>query len=157
MDLNKNIDLKNEIITADDYTFIIFIRDVTEVTPENFASTQTLIQELTENNMNFVVLTGSLQQETEIFNKEYDSTIYFYYSDVTPLKTALRNNLGVILLKEGYVIDKWSYRDIPSLEKFNNSIEKYEENLKKYKIKNPPILPKIEEEVIDSEVQNNEI
>jgi len=141
-DLLQKRDIKNNIITSNDYTFIIFMRDVTKVTPEKFASTRTLIDELKSENIEYVVITGSLQEEVEVFNTENNTEIYFYYSDITPLKTAIRNNPGVILIKEGYVIDKWSYRDIPSMEKIINSMPKYEQNLKKYKIKNPPVLPR---------------
>jgi uncharacterized membrane protein YphA (DoxX/SURF4 family) len=141
MDMNHKNDIKNSIITSPDYTFIIFIHDVTKVTPEKFATVNNLIRELESSNLNYVVITGSLQQETELFNKENNAAIYFYFSDITPLKTAIRNNPGVILLKEGYVIDKWSFRDIPSLETIKSSMPKYERNVEKYKIKHPPVLP----------------
>ena len=140
-DLEQKRDLKNNIITSADYTFIIIMRDVTQITPETFASTRALIDELKANNREYVVITGSLQEETAAFNKENNTDIYFYYSDVTPLKTAIRNNPGVILIKEGYVMDKWSYRDVPSLDDVNNAIPQYEQKLKKYKIKHPPVLP----------------
>jgi uncharacterized membrane protein YphA (DoxX/SURF4 family) len=140
-DLVQKRDFKNHFITSADYTFIIMMRDVTQITPKKFASTLALIEELKLNDKEFVVITGSLQEESEAFNKENNTDIYFYYSDVTPLKTALRNNLGLILIKEGYVIDKWSYRDIPIFDEITNSIPKYEQKLKKYKIKQPPRLP----------------
>jgi uncharacterized membrane protein YphA (DoxX/SURF4 family) len=140
-DLLQKKDIKNNIITSNDYTFIIMMRDVTEITPEKFAAVQTLINELDSNKINYLVITGSLPEETKVFNKENNTDIYFYYSDVTPLKTAIRNNPGVILIKEGYVIDKWSYRNIPSMEEIQNSMPDYEQNLKKYKIKHPPLLP----------------
>ena len=140
-DLEQKRDFKNHIITSNDYTFIVFMRDVTTVSPKKFASTKNLIEELKSNNMEYVVITGSLQEETAAFNKENNADIYFYYSDVTPLKTAIRNNPGVILIKEGYVIDKWSYRNIPSLDEIKNAMPEYEQNLIKYKKKHPPVLP----------------
>ena len=159
-DLTQKRDIKNHIITSNNYTFIICMRDVTEITPKKFASVQTLINELKTNNMDYVVITGSLPEEAETFNKENNTDIYFYYSDVTPLKTAIRNNPGVILIKEGYVMDKWSYRNIPSMEEIQTFIPDYERHLKKYKVKNPPVLPngeRIEAEVIENEtVDNNE-
>ena len=155
-DLIQKKDIKNEIITSPEYTFIIFIRDVTEITPQKFETTKTLIQELKANEMNYVVLTASLQQETEAFNKEYNTDIYFYYSDATPLKTAIRNNPGVILIKEGYVMDKWSYRGIPSLEDIKASFNKYEKKLEKYKVKRPPVLPTGENLLEIEETADNE-
>jgi hypothetical protein len=69
---------------------------------------------------------------------------------MTSLKTAIRNNPGVIMLKGGYVVDKWAYRDVPSLQEVLVDIPKYERKLSKYKIKNPPILPKA---VADEEIE----
>ena len=140
-DLEQKRDFKNHFITLNDYTFIIMLRDVTKITPEKFASTKALIADLESNNKEYVVITGSLQQEAEAFNKEHNTDIYFYYSDITPLKTAIRNNPGVILIKDGYVIDKWSYRDVPTFDEITNTIPKYEQKLKKYKLKQPPFLP----------------
>jgi hypothetical protein len=156
-DMTQKRDIKNNIITSNNYTFIILMRDVTAITPKKFASVQTLIEELKANNMDYVVITGSLQEEVEVFNKENNTDIYFYYSDVTPLKTAIRNNPGVILIKEGYVIDKWSYRDVPSIEDVMDSMSKYEKNLKKYKIKHPPVLPNGERIEAKKEVEVEEV
>ena len=138
-DKEQNIDIKNEVILSPDYTFIIFIRDVTEVTPERFASTKKFIAESDENQMNYYVLTGSLTQEADTFNIINQTDIHFYYSDITPLKTAIRNNPGVILIKDGYVLDKWAFRDIPSMSKIKEDMPAYEKKLEKYKQKNPPM------------------
>jgi hypothetical protein len=140
-DLTQKRDMKNHFITSNNYTFIIMMRDVTKITPQKFAAVQTLINDLNANNMDYVVITGSLPEEAQVFNNENNTDIYFYYSDITPLKTAIRNNPGVILIKEGYVIDKWSYRNIPTWDEIQLSLPDYEQNLKKYKIKHPPLLP----------------
>jgi triosephosphate isomerase len=140
-DLEQKQDIKNNVIISPSYTFIIFIRDVTEVTSARFTSTKNLIEELEANSMDYYVITGSLPEETVLFNTENQVDIHFYFSDITPLKTAIRNNPGVILLKEGYVIDKWSFRDIPSMENIKESMSGYEKKLEKYKLKHPPVLP----------------
>lgn len=145
----QNHDIKNSVIISDEYTFIIFIRDVTEVTPNRFASTKKFIQECDANHMNYYVLTGSLEKEVDTFNIINNTDIHFYYSDITPLKTAIRNNPGVILIKDGYVLDKWAFRDIPSMGKIKNSMPKYERKLEKYKKKNPPMA--LQEELMDEE------
>ena len=140
-DWEQQQDIKSMVIPSPEYTFIVFIRDVTEVTPERFASTKKLIEACDVEGMNYYVVTGSLQTEADTFNIIYNTNIQFYYSDITPLKTAIRNNPGVILLKDGYVMDKWAYRDIPLLEEIKADIPDYEQRLIKYKKKNPPIFP----------------
>ena len=150
MDLEQKQDIKNHAILSSEYTFIIFIRDVMGVSPERFASTKKFIEECDAVGMDYYVVTGSLKENADTFNMINNTDILFYYSDVTPLKTAIRNNPGVILLKGGYVLDKWAYRDIPSLADIKSTMPKYEQNLEKYKKKNPPILPgqKKQEEIV---------
>lgn len=43
----------------------------------------------------------------------------FYYCDETPIKTMMRSNPGLILLKNGVVVNKWHYRHFPTFEELN--------------------------------------
>ena len=42
----------------------------------------------------------------------------FYTTDEITLKTMVRSNPGLVLIKEGVVIGKWHFRDIPVLQDF---------------------------------------
>lgn len=48
----------------------------------------------------------------------------FFQVDETTLKTMSRANPGLMLIKEGTIIDKWSWADIPDTETINNIINK---------------------------------
>jgi uncharacterized membrane protein YphA (DoxX/SURF4 family) len=140
-DMETGEDIKNQIITSPDYTFIIIAREVTTMSKEGYTSIVALVNKSKEQKMNYVIITGSLKEEADTFNAKHGFNLNFYYSDATPLKTAVRNNPGVILLKEGYVMDKWSFRDIPDMEEVIEKLPKYDARLLKYKKKTPPKLP----------------
>jgi hypothetical protein len=44
---------------------------------------------------------------------KYKLPFTFQFTDVTTLKTIVRSNPGLVLLKEGVILGKWHYNDIP--------------------------------------------
>lgn len=60
-----------------------------------------------------IVLTASADR-IESFKKETGADLDFYLTDQTTLKTMIRSNPGLMLLKKGTVIDMWHYHSFPS-------------------------------------------
>lgn len=69
--------------------------------------------------IDFIVLTGSTLSEIDDFNKSLSTELPFYLSDEIELKTVIRSNPGLVLLKDGVILDKWSHRSIPDFEKIS--------------------------------------
>ena len=55
------------------------------------------------------------------FRHKYNAAFPFYYADETPLKTMIRSNPGLILLKNGTIINKWHYRHLPAFEELSKA------------------------------------
>jgi uncharacterized membrane protein YphA (DoxX/SURF4 family) len=49
----------------------------------------------------------------------------FYHTDETTLKTMIRSNPGFIFLKEGTIIGKWSYKDMPDPDRAGEGFLSY--------------------------------
>ncbi|MBO4281895.1 MAG: DoxX family membrane protein [Bacteroidales bacterium] len=141
MDAETKEDVKWEVIEAAGYHFIAIFRDVKKISLEKIIKINHLAADCERNGVPFVAVTASFPDDVALLRNQTGVTYPFYYSDATPLKTALRNNAGVILLKDGYVLDKWSFRDVPSWEKFLSMQEGYELDLENYMRKEPPVLP----------------
>ena len=63
---------------------------------------------------------------TENINEEIEpltALFNFYNCDPTTLKTIVRANPGLILLKKGTIIQKWHYNDFPTKSEIENIIE----------------------------------
>lgn len=63
-----------------------------------------------------VVLTSSDELTYDQFRHEHQLAIPYYFGDATVLKTIIRSNPGLVLLKNGTVIGKWHNNDVPDAE-----------------------------------------
>ena len=63
---------------------------------------------------------AGINQRTS-FKKATGVNFDFYESDDILLKTIIRSNPGVLLLKEGVIIQKWHFNKLPSFEEIKNN------------------------------------
>lgn len=61
-----------------------------------------------------VVLTSSSSHDFDVFRHEVNLAAPYFFADATVLKTMVRSNPGVLLLKNGVVVGKWHYNDLPT-------------------------------------------
>ena len=64
----------------------------------------------------FIGLAGSSPKEVDNFRHDVNALYDYYITDQTVLKTMIRSNPGLMLMKNGVVIAIWHYHDIPSYD-----------------------------------------
>jgi hypothetical protein len=64
------------------------------------------------------VLTATDYQTYEAFRTQEQFSLPYYFVDKTVLKTMIRSNPGVMYLKNGVVMNKWHYNDLPDANYF---------------------------------------
>ncbi len=69
-----------------------------------------------QNENSFICLTASLEKTIEDFRKKTVAPYEFYNTDEITLKTIIRSNPGLMLIKDGIVLDKWHYNDFPAVK-----------------------------------------
>ncbi|MDB5288070.1 MAG: DoxX family protein [Mucilaginibacter sp.] len=67
-------------------------------------------------NTRVILLTSNAPANAEVFAKQHKLVSELFYADGVPLKTMVRSNPGIILLKNGTVINKWHYHNMPKYE-----------------------------------------
>jgi uncharacterized membrane protein YphA (DoxX/SURF4 family) len=73
-----------------------------------------LVKDLVKNtDVKIWALTSSLKEEIDQYSKENNVPYVYYSTDQTTLKTIVRSNPGVLLLKNNVIIKKWPSRRIP--------------------------------------------
>ena len=75
--------------------------------------------------INFICLTASPVPEIDNFVTRTGATYNFYHSDEITLKTVIRSNPGLLLIKEGTILAKWHYRNIPHADELKGNLLSY--------------------------------
>ncbi len=64
----------------------------------------------------FIGLTASVADDVEKFRHAHNSMFDYHFCDATTLKTMVRSNPGLMLLKKGTVVAMWHYNDFPAFD-----------------------------------------
>lgn len=76
------------------------------------------------NQIEVAAVTASSGAEFEALRHSVQLAVPYYYSDKTLLKTMIRSNPGLVLLKDGEVKQKWHYNDIPDAGELLSSLNR---------------------------------
>jgi uncharacterized membrane protein YphA (DoxX/SURF4 family) len=112
----EGADFTETFINNPGYQFLVASYSLTESPKKGFEKVNALFTDVYARGLSMVVLTGSLQDEIQDFRKGLHPDLEFYNADDVELKMMIRANPGLILLKNGIVMGKWHWRDIPSLQ-----------------------------------------
>jgi uncharacterized membrane protein YphA (DoxX/SURF4 family) len=116
-------DYTKELLSNPFYNIIIVAYDLNKTDGEAINRLNALALNLSQGyNTRTVLLTSNSAKDAEAFSKEHHLLSEIFYADEVPLKTMVRANPGILLLKNGMVINKWHYHSIP---KFDVLVKKY--------------------------------
>ncbi|RYG48603.1 MAG: DoxX family protein [Chitinophagaceae bacterium] len=107
-------DYTETLLKEPGYNFIFFVKDVRKASAKNIDRLRRLFAKCEKSNVGFYLLSANTKAETEQFIKDNKLNIYYFAIDATVCKTAMRSNPGLMLLKAGTVLGKWSYNDYPA-------------------------------------------
>ena len=103
----------DDILNYDGYYFFLVMYDLNKANKDVFGKINDFVKLARQDSVPIIALTASADQ-IEAFKKETGSDIDFYLTDQTTLKTMIRSNPGLMLLKKGTVTDMWHYYSFPS-------------------------------------------
>jgi len=121
MGLNTTEDAMGEILANPGFSFLVISYDINKAERHGFNQMAELLTYANSKNIQANFLTSSTT-ELNKFILHINFGARFYNSDQTNLKSVIRSNPGLILLKKGKIIGKWHYNDIPSIKDFEKII-----------------------------------
>lgn len=118
-------DITDLVLKDEGYTFLLISHKLGKASQDNISAINTLANYANNNEMRFICMTASVDREIEKFKEETKAPYDFYLTDEITLETIIRANPGLVLLKNGTIIAKWHYNDIPTVEEF---VKNYQSN-----------------------------
>ncbi len=108
-------DLTEEIIYNPTYQFFVVAWNINKFPLKAINPIKKLVEDAREKGYAIQGLSSSLFDDINAFRIENQISLQFYNSDDIVLKTMIRANPGIILLKDGLILEKWHYNDCPSM------------------------------------------
>lgn len=91
------------------YTFLLISPHLDFADDSNFGSIDEIYEYATDHDYPFLCLTASTEKAIRHWQDITGAEYPFYITDETTLKTVIRSNPGLLLLKDGTIIRKWSH------------------------------------------------
>jgi uncharacterized membrane protein YphA (DoxX/SURF4 family) len=115
-------DYTADYINKPGYQFILVAYDLNKTNKNAFTKAGLIYNGCEKDSISFIALTGTSFITINPFKKENAIKFQIFNTDETALKTMIRANPGLILIKDGVVIEKWHYNDFPEYSRLK---EKY--------------------------------
>ena len=117
-------DLTEVVLEDSSYSFLMISYKLGKASGNHQKEINELARWAFSNGYRFICMTSSTGEEMAEFKEKYNPPYDFYMTDETTLKSIIRSNPGLVLLKSGTVVDKWSHNALPTPDEFQNEILK---------------------------------
>ena len=109
-------DITEQVLTKKGYTFLLVSPRLAVADDSNFGDIDQIYEYAEENGIDFYCVTASANNEIERWRDLTGAEYQFCNADETTLKTMIRSNPGLMLLKDGTIIGKWSHNALPQTD-----------------------------------------
>lgn len=107
-------DITADVLADPGYTFLLISPYIEAADDAHIDRINEVYDYCLERGYAFYCLTASDESACERWIELTGAEYPFCFSDAITLKTVIRSNPGLVLLKDGRIVNKWSHNDIPS-------------------------------------------
>lgn len=116
MFMDGSDDATCDVILDSSYVFMAIHYDIAQSNPKHQKEINDVVEWANAKGYAFYGATSSLDDVIRKYSEETGANYHFLSADDILLKTIVRSNPGLILLKDGKIINKWHHNDVPSTE-----------------------------------------
>jgi uncharacterized membrane protein YphA (DoxX/SURF4 family) len=107
----------NELLSNPYNSLIVVAYDLDHTNVEAIGKLNAMAVNLIHDfNTRTILLTSNSAKDAEGFAKKNHLVMEIFYADEVPLKSMVRASPGVLLLKNGVILNKWHYHSVPKYE-----------------------------------------
>lgn len=117
-------DVTEQVLSKKGYTFLLVLHRVEKADDSNIDLINGIYDYAKEKGYPFYALTSSPESNIQSWVEQTGAEYPFLQMDDITLKTMIRSNPGLILLKDGTIYNKWSDSNIPDESVFSGRDEK---------------------------------
>ncbi len=115
-------DITDLVLADPGYSFFLVSYDLKKASSKHADKINKIYDYAQANDIKFYCLTASTEPDILDFIEKTNAPYEFYNTDPITLKTIVRSNPGLVLIKEGTVLDKWHINDVPEIEELNRQL-----------------------------------
>ena len=109
-------DITEQVLNDPNYTLLLISPHLEQADDTNFGEINQLHEYAQEHDIAFYCLTASTEKAIARWMELTGAEYPFCTTDETTLKTMIRSNPGLMLLRDGKVVGKWSHNRLPKAE-----------------------------------------
>ena len=123
-DTKTGDDITDNVLSHKGYTFLLISRSLAYADDSNFGDIDQIYEYASEHNIPFYCVTASTDSDINRWRDLTGAEYPFCTADETTLKTIIRSNPGLLLLKDATIIGKWSHNQLPDPDELTASPDK---------------------------------
>ena len=123
-DTKTGEDITDNVLSHKGYTFLLISRSLAYADDSNFGDIDQIYEYASEHNVPFYCVTASTDSDINRWRDLTGAEYPFCTADETTLKTIIRSNPGLLLLKDATIIGKWSHNQLPDPDELTASPDK---------------------------------
>jgi uncharacterized membrane protein YphA (DoxX/SURF4 family) len=120
--ITEDGDITDLVLEDAGYTLLVISHKVEKASTKNIKCVKSTIANAKKAGAKVIWLTSSYTDDIDNFKSEYEINDTFGATDDITLKTIVRSNPGLVLIKDATVIEKWHHNSLPTKEKLNQLI-----------------------------------
>ncbi|MDR1524700.1 MAG: DoxX family protein [Tannerella sp.] len=116
--------IAEDILSAENGVFLLVSAKIEKASDKKIDEINNIYDYAQEHKIPFYCVTSSAEEYIKTWINDTGAEYPFLTADDVTLKTIIRANPGLVLIKSGTILKKWHYNDIPSEDEANAVIDR---------------------------------